>query len=171
MLFYGYALFGARIVTVILCGRASMKESKMKTGCESNSSSMLGALGDLASAVKSRVDRQLHGVCGKVRKNLESLMTFDPCSGIKEAVYELGKQNKEFLDTLARSQERMMQIQESRMQIQERMEKLQESRMQIQERIDQTQERTEKSQERTAKTQERTLELLERLLKDTERSD
>lgn len=81
---------------------------------------------------------------------LMSWTTFDIGSSIKEAVYEVGKQNKEALDMLAQSNERMIQSQE---------------------RSEKFQERMIQSQERTAETQKKTLELLERILKNTERSD
>ena len=81
---------------------------------------------------------------------LMSWTTFDIGSSIKEAVYEVGKQNKEALDMLAQSNERMIQSQE---------------------RTEKFQERMIQSQERTAETQKKTLELLERILKNTERSD
>ena len=95
---------------------------------------------------------------------LMSWTTFDIGSSIKEAVYEVGKQNKEALDMLAQSNERMIQSQE-------RSEKFQERMIQSQERSEKFQERMIQSQERTAETQKKTLELLERILKNTERSD
>ena len=68
-----------------------------------------------------------------------SWMTFDVCSGIKEVVLEIGRQNREFIDALALSNERMIQSYERTIQSYERT-------IQYHERA--SQERAEKFQER-----------------------